>query len=243
MLSKKLGIVSIVALSLFACSSNDDVTDRIKQLEENQIAKQTERDEREHAKLEEQLEVAPDWYLAPPDADATGFYGVGHSRSKNMGHGLKSAKLQAEFSLAKVSQQELSGSERLFERGDSEGNVSTQTTFLIDKIIDAVPVVGYEVVEQKMIPLNGVYESFVLLKLPYDEFNKVLQDQKKDSVDKTVQQAFDDLERRLSNRRAEKEKATEATHRRELETIEQRKRALERADNDTGDEKVSSDNP
>ena len=64
--------------------------------------------------------------------------------------------------------QELSGSERAFERGDSEGNVATQTTFLVDKIVDAVPVIGYDVIEQKMTPVEGVYETFVLLKLPYD---------------------------------------------------------------------------
>ena len=180
-------------------------------------------------KREAELEIAPDWFLSPPDADATGFFGVGYTKSKNMGHGLKAARLQAEFSLAKMYQQELSGSERAFERGDSEGNVATQTTFLIDKIVDAVPVVGYQVIEQKMVPVNGVYETFVLLKLPYDEFNKVLQDQRKNELDTTVQSAFDDLERRLKDRRVERESVKEAEHNRSIENMKARQELLNSA--------------
>lgn len=224
---KKLAIIAVVATSLFACSSNDDIAHRVKQLDELNQDRTETYNERQQEKREAELDVTPSWYLSPPDSDSTGFYGVGYAKSKNLGHGLKSARLQAEFSLAKMYKQELSGSERAFERGDSEGNVSTQTTFLIDKIIDAVPVVGYQVVEQKMTPLNGVYESYVLLKLPYDEFNRVLQDQKKGEIDNTVQQAFDDLDRRLTNRRAQKEAEKQSAHQRELESIELRNSALQ----------------
>ena len=224
---KKLAIITVVATSLFACSSNDDIAQRVEQLDELNQDRTEAYNERQQEKREAELDVTPSWYLSPPDSDSTGFYGVGYAKSKNLGHGLKSARLQAEFSLAKMYKQELSGSERAFERGDSEGNVSTQTTFLIDKIIDAVPVVGYQVVEQKMTPLNGVYESFVLLKLPYDEFNRVLQDQKKGEIDNTVQQAFDDLDRRLTNRRAQKEAEKQSAHQRELESIELRNSTLQ----------------
>jgi hypothetical protein len=227
---QRLSIVTLVASTLFACSSNDDVTQRIQELEDANKERIAAYNEEQQEAREAELEIVPKWYLSPPDSDATGFYGVGYAKSKNLGHGLKAARLQAEFSLAKMYQQELSGSERAFERGDSEGNVTSQTTFLIDKIIDAVPVVGYQVVEQKMTPLNGVYEAFVLLKLPYDEFNRILQDQKKGEIDNTVQQAFDDLERRLTSRRAQKEAERQAAHQRELESIEARNATLQQTD-------------
>lgn len=223
----------VTALTIFSvmgfasCSSKSDIETRIDEIneaKEERIATQTER---EQEAREEQIDGAPDWFLAPPDSDATGFFGVGYAQSKSMGHALKSAKLQAEFSLAKMYKQELSGSERAFERGDSDGNVSSQTTFLIDKIVDAVPVVGYSVIEQKMWPINGKFETFVLLKLPYDEFNKVLAAQRAQTLDKTVLASFDDLERRLADRRKQKSEEETARHKREMESLQKRADILE----------------
>ncbi len=159
---------------------------------------------------ENELDVTPSWFISPPVADETGFYGVGYAHSKHLGHAVKSAKLQAEFELAKMYKQELSGSERAYEKGTDDGDVVTQTTFLIDKIVEAVPVVGYSVVDQKITPVAGVYEVFVQLKLPYDEFNRVLKSQKAGEVDTKVKAAFDDLERRLNKRRKQKSPLTAA---------------------------------
>jgi len=236
MCTHKIGILTIIAVfALGACSSSDNVTDRIEEINEAREEQIAAYEEKEQQRREEELEVAPDWFLSPPDSDATGFFGVGYAKSKNMGHALKSARLQAEFSLSKQYQQELSGSERAFERGDSEGNIVAQTTFLIDKIVDAVPVVGYQVIDQKMVPVRGIYETFVLLKLPYDEFNKVLQDQRKGEINSTVQQAFDDLERRLVKRRAEKERALEAQHQRKLEEMNIRNEILKETNSSNED--------
>ena len=226
---KKLNLkatLSSLALGLLlsACSQTpqEQFAERIETMQQAEKNRAAEMAAAENAKREEELDTAPSWFLSPPEADGTGFYGVGHSKSKQMGHGLKAARLQAEFALAKMYRQELSGSERAFERGNTDGDVVTQTTFLIDKIVDAVPVVGYTVVEQKMIPLNGAFETFVLLKLPYDEFNKVLQAQRQQALDKTVQASFDDLERRLKDRRLQREAETQANFEREQEALKNR---------------------
>jgi hypothetical protein len=233
----------LITLGLSACSSTDDVYERIAEIEEAREDRIAMQQEKMQEKAEETLDVAPDWFFEPPQADATGFFGVGYSKSKHMGHALKAAKLQAEFALAKMYKQELSGSERAFERGDSEGNVATQTTFLVDKIVDAVPVIGYDVIEQKMTPVEGVYETFVLLKLPYDEFNKVLQSQRQAELDTTVQAAFDDLERRLKDRRVEREQAAQAQHQRNIEQMEARSAMLKNQSEPVQNERptISSD--
>jgi hypothetical protein len=231
---KKFKVLLVVTGALLAgCSSSPDeeMAARLKALEEANQEIVAKRNLAEQSLREQELDVAPSWYLSPPDADGTGFFGVGYSKSKHMGHALKAARLQAEFALAKMYKQELSGSERAFERGNSEGDVVTQTTFLIDKIVDGVPVVGYSVVEQKMVPVNGVYETFVLLKLPYDEFNKVLQSQRERELDKTVQSAFDDLERRLASRRSQHEKEAQAAFQREQEAMKNRADIIDKATN------------
>lgn len=217
-------LISFTSLLAVGCSSNPDkeMANRLATLEKAERDRIAERQAAQQSQRKEEIATSPRWFLSPPEADGTGFFGVGYARSKQMGHALKAARLQAEFELAKMYRQELSGSERAFERGNTEGDVVGQTTFLIDKIVDAVPIVGYTVVEQKMVPLNGVFETFVLLKLPYDEFNKVLQAQRERELDKTVQASFDDLERRLNNRRSQREQEAQANFDREQEAIRNR---------------------
>lgn len=231
MLKINLLLITFIAslLILSGCSSNPDkeFTDRLAAMEKAQQQRKAEKQAAEQSERKAEIKTAPKWFLAPPESDGTGFYGVGYARSKHMGHALRAARLQAEFELAKMYRQELSGSERAFERGNTDGDVVTQTTFLIDKIVDAVPVVGYSVVEQNMVPLNGVFETFVLLKLPYDEFNKVLKSQREKELDHTVQAQFDDLERRLTARRAQREQDAQARHEREQEALRNRSTILQ----------------
>ena len=229
---KQLRLASLIFTTMtivLGCSSSPDelLAERLAALEKAERDRIAEQKVFEQSQRKEELNVVPNWYLSPPEADGTGVFGVGYSRSKHVGHALKSARLQAEFELAKMFKQELSGSERSFERGNTDGDVVTQTTFLIDKIVDAVPVVGYTVVEQKMVPLNGTFETFVLLKLPYDEFNKVLKSQRGTALDKTVQTSFDDLERRLNNRRSQREQEEQSRFQREQEALKNRSEIMQ----------------
>lgn len=227
----QLVITAAAALMMAACSTtvpdpDVELNKRLVALEQQQLEMKERQQAREQIQREKELDLMPDWVLDPPAADSTGFYGVGVAQSKQLNHARKSARLQAEFELAKMYRQELSGSERAFEEGNTEGDVTSQTVFLIDKIVDAVPVVGYQVVEQTMVPLNGVMYSAVLLKLPYDKFNEVLKQQRAEEQDKKIQAHFDDLERRLKDRRVERERAREAEHQRDLEEMEARQKML-----------------
>lgn len=221
---KKLFLSAVVAAALGGCSSSPDtdLAKRLVELEKSQQEMIAMQKAQAQAEREKEMDVMPDWFLEPPKPDSTGFFGVGFSKSKNPGFGLKSARLQAEADLAKQYKQEISGSERSFEQGNADGDVTSQTTLLIDKIIDGVPVVGYTVVEQVMTPVDGVYQTYVLLKLPYDEFNKVLLSEKSKSFDKAVQGHFDDLERRLKERRAERAAEDQRSFDREQEALKSR---------------------
>lgn len=234
---KKLLLVSVIAGVLGACANSptEDMEDRLEIITEVQHDRQA----LEQEKREQEIDAAPDWVLKPPVADSTGMYGVGIAQSKQLGHGLKSARLQAEFALASMYKQELSGSERAYEQGVSDGDVTTQTTFLIDKIVDAVPIVGYEVIEQVVKPIGGMNNVYVLLKLPYDQFNKVLAAEKAKALNKDVQIAFDDLERRLDKRRVQKQAELEASFSREQEALKNRADILKQQnENSTNEDKL-----
>jgi len=224
-------MTAVAVLSVAACSTTVpdptvEMNKRLAELEKQQIEMEERQKAREQIQREEELAALPDWVLEPPAADATGFYGVGVAQSKHLNHARKSSRLQAEFELAKMYRQELSGSERAFEEGNTDGDVTSQTVFLIDKIVDAVPVVGYHVVEQTMVPIDGVFHSAVLLKLPYDQFNMVLKQQRAEEEDKKIQAHFDDLERRLAERRKQREEERDAKHQRELEALKARQEML-----------------
>lgn len=222
-LHKALLVVAVSAV-LGGCSSspNEELYDRLADMEEQRLEIEQARLDIETEKREQEIKLLPSWVLDPPKMDATGVYGVGIAKSKDIGFGLKSARLQAEFELSKSFGQEMSGSERSFQQGGSEGDVAAQTTFLIDKIVDAVPVVGYEVVEQEAVIIDGQHQFFVLLKMPFDQFNKVLQMERAKELDTKVLASFDDLERRLDKRRTQKAEEAQADFERNQEALRSR---------------------
>jgi hypothetical protein len=92
----------------------------------------------------------------------------------------------------------------VFEEDRGAGRPVTRYRQLIDKLVAEVPVVGVETLEKEVKPLQGKFHAFVLLKMPYEAFNKVLQAKRSESADTSVERAFKDLERRLAERRERK---------------------------------------
>lgn len=149
--------------------------------------------------MQKHLKKVPDWAVSPPEPDAKGIFASGIGESDNLSTAIKKARLEAEFGLAKLYSQELSGSERQYE---SDGNVISDRRFvgLIDKLVDSVPVVGFTNEKQEVFADNGKYHAFVLLKLPYSEFNKALQEKKAEETKRDMKEAFEELESRLQSR-------------------------------------------
>ncbi|GIU40957.1 hypothetical protein TUM3794_20160 [Shewanella colwelliana] len=215
---KKVILLSLATFCFTGCA-----TDPVEQFNAQQEQKRDEA----VALANAELDNVPEWYLSPPQNDAFGIVGVGSAKSRDLAVAVKKAKLQAEFELAKNYRQELSGSERIYEREDATGNLVQTSQFLIDKLIDSVPVVGYEQLDQKVMVLpTGQFQAYSLLKLPYDEFNKVLQSIKAQSQDAQELAAFNDLERRLESKRKREEQEKSDDHQRKLELMDQQQRVL-----------------
>lgn len=218
-MNKKLILVVMTAGVMLAGCASDPV----------QVAKDMEQARQEAAidNAKAMLDTVPDWYTQTPQSDESGMYGAGSATSKDMNIAMKKARLQAEFELAKMYKQELSGSERVYERENAAGELVQTSQFLIDKLVDSVPLVGYTIVEQKlMVAPQGGFLAYTLLKLPYDEFNRVLQSAKAESQDEREVTAFNDLERRLQQRRQEKEQEKQKDHERKLETMDMQRKVL-----------------
>ena len=226
-------LMSIIVLSVLSgCSStsNQDTNEAMmkQQFEIEKLRRDfnQERQGVEQRQREEEIKTLPSWVLSPLQADITGFYAVGMAESKSIFFVMKKAKMQAEFELAKQYRQLLSGSERSFEQENSAGELQTQTTVLIDKLIDEVPIVGYDIVKQKIIAVNGRHTAYILLKMPYEQYNKVLQAQKESQLDTKIEHAFDALQTRLTSRRAEMQQVKAVEHQQHMAQSQQHNQLL-----------------
>lgn len=200
-------MTTLLGMSLFGCATSPTMT----QLTQDSISASQARAEanekaaqKRQEKMEENLSEIPGWFLEVPKPDATGVYAVGEGESNKVRVAMKKAMLDAEFGLAKVYGQELSGSERSSVQDTNDGMSNSQYTELIDKLVSQVPVVGFETVHQEVKTIDGKYRAFVLLKLPHDQFNAVMQKQAAKTNDKMVAEQFKDLEHRLDKRRQQR---------------------------------------
>lgn len=202
----KLALVGMwVSIALSGCSNSSptaaDIAEREAAAMTVKMEAEQERIAAEKKLAKQQLGAIPSWALNPPVHDAEGIYAVGMGDSKKADIAIKKASLQAQFELAKAYQQELSGNERSYiqDKGDTE--ITEQYTQLIDSLVESVPVVGYRVVEREVKASQGKINAYVLMKLPYDSFNQVLQQRKVESNNASIKEAFDELEVRLEQRR------------------------------------------
>lgn len=198
-------LASVVLSLLSGCSStsSQDIVRQQMEVEQARAEINEQQEAAAHKQRQQEIKAIPDWVLTPLPSDKTGFYAVGIAESKSLYFVMKKAKMQAEFELAKQYHQLLSGAERSFEQESATGELVTQTTVLIDKLIDEVPIVGYDIIQQKVVALNGQHTAYILLKMPYEQYNKVLQTQKDTQTQDKVASAFEKLQERLRARRNE----------------------------------------
>jgi hypothetical protein len=199
----KIIIACLLAISVAACSTSPTREqlakdqERADEIRAKAVAKDAQR---RQTQAEAQLDAVPTWALESPKPDATGVYAVGFAQSGDYRMALRKATLEAEFGLAKAMGQEISGSERSFAQETGTRNRSEQYTALVDKLVAQVSVVGFENVHQEIKPIAGDFHAFVLLRLPYESLNKVIEQKRAQSRDASINAQFDDLARRVKAR-------------------------------------------
>lgn len=203
----------VIACTVSACASSPSresiAQDQARAQQFQQEADRRHKQERQ-AQIVQDLAQVPRWALKPPRPDGAGVYAVGMAEDDNLSLSIQKSLLQAEFGLAKVYRQEVSGGERSFSE-DRGSAFSSQFSALIDKLVSRVQIVGYEVVEQDTKPIQGRYHTWTLLKMPYDQINRALRDQRGQAMDAEVKTEFDELERRIRARQAELSKSAPFT--------------------------------
>jgi hypothetical protein len=189
-------LTAMLLTGLTACSSTPTATQIAKEqakVAEIRAEAQQEQAERKQALMEEEMESLPSWVIEPPKADATGFYGVGLSADPDLLNAMKKAKLQASYELAQTIKSELSGEDTMTGSGEGEYR------YVINNFVDKVNLSGAELVQQKVMPVNGDYKAYILMKYPYEAFNLVLKEQNDQSGTQTLNDAYQRLMDRINN--------------------------------------------
>jgi hypothetical protein len=212
---KSLMSVALLVLvtGLFGCASKPNAVSIAK----DEAAAEAARSEAERKRSAKATEAAekflakvPAWVAEPPRSDGVNVYAVGEGQSSRLDLARKKALLTAEFGLAKQYKQALSGSERLYQRDSASGIPQERYTLLIDKLVDSVTLVGHQQVRQEVVVVDGTYHSYVLMKLSFEEMERIISKQKAASQDKEIDAQFDELDRRLKAYRAEQQTAVPA---------------------------------
>lgn len=152
--------------------------------------------------LNEQVNNIPSWFIDVPVPDSTGIYGVGFGESNKAHFSLKMSEVQAKFDLATQIKEVVTGQTRSAESLDSSGNVSTKTTSLIDSVVDSVQLTGIERVKRKVSVIGDKVHSYSLLKMSYEQYNKLLKHIQAEAGDTSMDEAFDNMYKRINEQKA-----------------------------------------
>ena len=116
------------------------------------------------------------------------------------------AKLNAEFSIAKSLNQELSGRERAFMRSDSNGNVSSDAESVVTKFVDSADIVGVDTVENEVQLNEGKYTVYTLVYMSYEQQANILARKAGDTTRTSAKEAYAEIEAELRRRAEERKK-------------------------------------
>lgn len=205
-MTKTLIALSVgAALVASGCSTTPSQAD----LARDMVAAQKIRDEaaaQQRAKLQATLESEvssiPAWALQAPPPDAEGVYAVGMGSSDSLRLSIRKATLDAEFGLARTLNNIVSGSERSYSNEADQHTGHEEFRQLIDSLVARTSIVGTQVLKQATKPVNGKYSTTILLKMPYRDLNRVLQEQQSEVQDQKVKSAFAELYERLDKMEA-----------------------------------------
>lgn len=196
-MKKVIGII-VVAGVLTGCSSTSErmaIAKEEYEIHQMRVEASERQTEREMKLMESELKSTPSWAVEPPRPDETGFYGVGIGTDSDLALAIRKSNLQAQYELAQNISSELAGEDTMNGMGDNEYR------FIINNFVDKVDVTGTELVRREVVVVSDGYRVFTLNKLPYAEFNRVLQDQAATPERETLEQSYDRLMQRVEGSR------------------------------------------
>lgn len=193
-MNRSIPLILTLGVSLLAagCATTPELT-KVKAEQKAQDAKVDQ--------VEKTLSNIPNWYMKPPKSNEEGFFAAGTGISSTLDMALTKARINAEFELAKMYRQIVSGNERAFtsettNTATDTSKVVSHTEKTVDKLIANAELTEYDIQDTKVIREGTQYRVYLLSFMPYDS-NDDGKDELYRDVKHTSDAAFADLERRV----------------------------------------------
>ena len=152
---------------------------------------------------EQSVAKAPSWYIQPP-VDANSIYAAGTETSLDMQMSMDMAVLSAKRALASQINNRLSSKMKDFAMQVGAGDdvqVTKEIERVTTNVITEVNLAGFTREKSELIPQGKGYRTYVLLRYPLGESNRMIVDQMKKSAvleaKMRASDAFQELEREI----------------------------------------------
>ena len=200
MISKKLVVLALSALSLSACTSVPKFgTAEYADYQEEQRNKSLKK------QVQQTLEKSPSWFLQPP-VEKNAIYAVATDYSTDLQFAVDKSLLSAKIGLASQINNRISSKMKEFaqETGTSgDPQVTREIERISSELITEVNLSGYTIPKREVLPQGAGFRTFVMLRYPLGETNKLVVEQTRKSsiLDSKMRasKAFQDLEKDISN--------------------------------------------
>ncbi|WP_435277320.1 hypothetical protein ACMAZF_20440 (plasmid) [Psychrobium sp. nBUS_13] len=192
---KKITLISTILIAS-GCSS---IADKQADIANEAIEQRLEQ-------LKDSLAQVPDWYLEVPKPDATGVYGVGFGEANKVHYSLKLSEQRAKFDLATQIKQVFTGQDRTYEQLNTDADLSSQSTSLIDAVVDSVPLSGVERVKREVFVVGTKVHAYSLLKMPYSQYNKLLSEAQSIESNSAMDAAFEKMYSQINKQKVKQAK-------------------------------------
>jgi uncharacterized protein YceK len=169
----------------------------------------------------------PAWYIKAPASTEDYVYLTGTGISSDLSMSRSKALLDAQVQLADKINGMVNALIKQNKRDDA-GNVNTdRTTQTVKKVIIDTAITGYHLEDSKVMSENRGYRTFVLVRYPIGDANRMLKDKlQRERTDIETDSAADrELEQEMDQRRPKKAPAVDKSSKAEMPIYEQQAKA------------------
>jgi hypothetical protein len=191
--------LSAVALILIACSSPKFGTAEYAEIQEQQRQKMLLK------QVEQTIDKSPKWFLEPP-VESNAIYSVATDYSTDLQFAIDKSMLNAKVGLATQISNKVSSKMKEFAQevgAGSDAQVVKEIERVSTELVTEVNLSGFTTAKREIIQQGSGYRSYVMLRYPLGEANKMVVEQTKKNaiLDSKIRasKAFQELEKDIAD--------------------------------------------
>lgn len=145
----------------------------------------------------------PAWYIKAPNSTEDFVYIAGTGYSSDLSMSREKAVLDAQVKLADKINGTINALVKQYKTDNGGAMGTDKTSLTVKKLIVDTAVTGYHIEDSRVVNENRAYRSFVLIRYPMGDANRLLKDkmQRENASGTNVDAALDELEQEINSRK------------------------------------------